>query len=76
MSNNQPTASSVWEEWETTLQGIVKEYKTTDMSLAYFMCEVACECFDGISDSDCLQWFVEQGYFDTTEEALEYYDNN
>ncbi len=67
---------SYYEEREQKIQEIVTEYKNTDMSLAYFMCEMACQCFDGISDSDCLEWFVEQGYFDTTEEALEYYDNN
>ena len=61
---------------EQTIQKLINEYNTTDMSLSDFMCEIACQCFDGISDQDCLQWFVDQGYFDSTEEALNYYDEN
>jgi hypothetical protein len=63
-------------EWQQAVQNIHNEYKTSDMSLKDFMCELAIQCFDGISDLDCLQWFVDQGYFDSTEEALNYYDEN
>jgi len=61
---------------ETTLQDLTTQYETGYLSLAYFMMEVACQCFDGISDEGCLQWFVDQGYFDSTDDALNYYDEN
>ena len=59
-----------------SIEDIHTQYKTGYISLSFFMCELACQCFDGISDQDCLQWFVDQGYFDSTEEALNYYDEN
>ena len=44
-------------------------------TLADFMCNLATTHFDGIKDAIEF-YFVPEGYFETVEEGLDYYDNN
>ena len=44
-------------------------------TLADFMCNLAEWHFDGIKDAIEF-YFVPEGYFETVEEGLDYYDNN
>jgi len=44
-------------------------------TLADFICKVAEHHFDGIKDAIEF-YFVPEGYFETVEEGLDYYDNN
>jgi hypothetical protein len=61
----------------TTIEEMEQDFLDGNLgNLANFMCHAACEFFDGISDCTCLEWFVANDYFETTEEALEYYDHN
>ena len=45
------------------------------ITLAYFMAYLAEYHFDGIKDAIEF-YFVEEGYFETAEEGLAYYDNH
>jgi hypothetical protein len=50
-------------------------YNMGKYTLVEFMAKMAATHFDGIKDAIEF-YFVEEGYFDSVAEGLDYYDNN